>query len=202
MLGLNQDDGQGTDSLVYAHSAHASADGLRAYVSYWDAGVVILDLADPGAPDELFHLLDLGDQIGVRGHLFRTKTGELSIWVDELTLLAKALLPLPEKWRETCLRWSSEPLASWRSASLNSRLSRSSCMRTFFSGSRRTAVIPFSVRRFKKDAKMGLLSSPATWRASTLTIWPVIGPQSCRSRKQAVFATSSGLSMPLVRGCL
>ena len=47
---------------------------------------------------QLFHLLDLGDQIGVRGHLFRTKTGELSIWVDELTLLAKALLPLPEKW--------------------------------------------------------------------------------------------------------
>src|SRR5215471_780988 len=46
----------------------------------------------------LFHLLDLGDQIGVRGHLFRTKTGELSIWVEELTLLAKALLPLPEKW--------------------------------------------------------------------------------------------------------
>ena len=47
---------------------------------------------------ELFHLLDLGDQIGVNGHLFRTKTGELSIWVTELTLLAKALLPLPEKW--------------------------------------------------------------------------------------------------------
>jgi len=46
----------------------------------------------------LFHLLDLGDQVGVRGHLFRTKTGELSVWVDELTLLAKALLPLPEKW--------------------------------------------------------------------------------------------------------
>ena len=46
----------------------------------------------------LFHLLDLGDQIGVHGYLFRTKTGELSIWVEELTLLAKALLPLPEKW--------------------------------------------------------------------------------------------------------
>ncbi len=46
----------------------------------------------------LFHLLDLGDVIGVRGHLFRTKTNELSIWVDELTFLAKALLPLPEKW--------------------------------------------------------------------------------------------------------
>jgi lysyl-tRNA synthetase class 2 len=46
----------------------------------------------------LFHLLDLGDQIGVAGHLFRTKAGELSVWVEELTLLAKALLPLPEKW--------------------------------------------------------------------------------------------------------
>ncbi|HTQ62118.1 MAG TPA: lysine--tRNA ligase [Candidatus Solibacter sp.] len=46
----------------------------------------------------LFQLLDLGDVIGVHGHLFRTKTGELSIWVDDLTLLAKALLPLPEKW--------------------------------------------------------------------------------------------------------
>ena len=46
----------------------------------------------------LFHLLDLGDSIGVRGHLFRTKTNELSIWVDEITFLSKALLPLPEKW--------------------------------------------------------------------------------------------------------
>src|SRR5713101_5573529 len=47
---------------------------------------------------QLFHLLDLGDSIGVRGHLFRTKTNELSIWVDEIFVLAKALLPLPEKW--------------------------------------------------------------------------------------------------------
>ena len=47
---------------------------------------------------QLFHLLDLGDSIGVRGHLFRTKTNELTIWVDEIFFLAKALLPLPEKW--------------------------------------------------------------------------------------------------------
>jgi len=40
----------------------------------------------------------LGDFVGVSGHLFRTKTGELTVWVDELTLLSKALLPLPEKW--------------------------------------------------------------------------------------------------------
>ena len=47
---------------------------------------------------ELFHLLDLGDSVGVRGHLFRTKTNELSIWVEELFLLSKSLLPLPEKF--------------------------------------------------------------------------------------------------------
>ena len=47
---------------------------------------------------QLFHLLDLGDSIGVRGHLFRTKTNELSIWVEQIFFLSKALLPLPEKW--------------------------------------------------------------------------------------------------------
>jgi lysyl-tRNA synthetase class 2 len=47
---------------------------------------------------QLFQLLDLGDHIGIRGHLFRTKTGELSVWVEELFFLSKALLPLPEKW--------------------------------------------------------------------------------------------------------
>src|SRR5215469_6457127 len=47
---------------------------------------------------ELFKLLDLGDHIGVSGYLFRTRTGELSVHVDELTFLSKDLLPLPEKW--------------------------------------------------------------------------------------------------------
>ena len=47
---------------------------------------------------ELYKLLDLGDQIGVRGYLFRTRTGELTIHVEEITFLSKDLLPLPEKW--------------------------------------------------------------------------------------------------------
>ncbi|HKO05857.1 MAG TPA: lysine--tRNA ligase [Candidatus Acidoferrales bacterium] len=47
---------------------------------------------------QLFRLLDLGDLVGVEGHMFRTRTGELSVWVTSLRLLAKALLPLPEKW--------------------------------------------------------------------------------------------------------
>jgi lysyl-tRNA synthetase class 2 len=47
---------------------------------------------------ELYKLLDLGDHIGVSGYLFRTRTGELTIHVDEITFLSKDLLPLPEKW--------------------------------------------------------------------------------------------------------
>jgi lysyl-tRNA synthetase, class II len=47
---------------------------------------------------QLFRLLDLGDIVGVAGHLFRTKTNELTVWVEQLELLSKALLPLPEKW--------------------------------------------------------------------------------------------------------
>jgi len=47
---------------------------------------------------DLFKLLDLGDHIGVRGYLFRTRTGELTIHVEETTFLSKDLLPLPEKW--------------------------------------------------------------------------------------------------------
>ena len=47
---------------------------------------------------QLSKLLDLGDQIGVAGHLFRTKTNELSIWASSLQFLAKCFLPLPEKW--------------------------------------------------------------------------------------------------------
>jgi len=66
-----------------------SGQSLQVYVK--------LDNVGPKA-FELFQLLDLGDLVGVAGHLFRTKTGELTVSVTELTLLSKALLPLPEKW--------------------------------------------------------------------------------------------------------
>jgi len=52
----------------------------------------------------LYKLLDLGDHIGVRGHLFRTRTGELTVHVasfdnlPSLTFLAKAMLALPDKY--------------------------------------------------------------------------------------------------------
>jgi lysyl-tRNA synthetase class 2 len=43
-------------------------------------------------------LLDFGDFVGVEGHLFRTKTNELSIWATRLEFLAKCFIPMPEKW--------------------------------------------------------------------------------------------------------
>ncbi len=47
---------------------------------------------------QLYKLLDIGDYIGVKGYLFRTRTNELTVHVEELTFLVKDLLPLPEKW--------------------------------------------------------------------------------------------------------
>ncbi|HTL02621.1 MAG TPA: lysine--tRNA ligase [Vicinamibacterales bacterium] len=46
----------------------------------------------------LFQLLDIGDVVGVQGHLFRTRTNELTIWISKIEFLAKCHLPLPEKW--------------------------------------------------------------------------------------------------------
>jgi lysyl-tRNA synthetase class 2 len=47
---------------------------------------------------EAFKHDDLGDIVGARGRLFKTKTGELSVWCEEYRLLAKSLRPLPEKF--------------------------------------------------------------------------------------------------------
>ena len=46
----------------------------------------------------IYKLLDLGDHIGVRGFLFHTRTGELTVHVTELTFLTKAMLALPDKY--------------------------------------------------------------------------------------------------------
>jgi lysyl-tRNA synthetase class 2 len=47
---------------------------------------------------DLYKLFDIGDHIGAKGYLFRTRTGELSVHVEELTFLSKDLLPMPEKF--------------------------------------------------------------------------------------------------------
>jgi lysyl-tRNA synthetase class 2 len=45
-----------------------------------------------------FRALDIGDIVGVSGHLFRTRTKELTLEAHEVVLLTKCLRPLPEKW--------------------------------------------------------------------------------------------------------
>ncbi len=61
--------------------------------------------------EETYHALkewDIGDIIGVEGFAFRTRRGEISVHAKKLTLLAKSLLPLPEKWhglKDTDLRY-------------------------------------------------------------------------------------------------
>lgn len=47
---------------------------------------------------EAFELLDIGDWIGVSGYVFKTNRGEVTVHIEQLTLLGKALHPLPEKW--------------------------------------------------------------------------------------------------------
>ena len=47
---------------------------------------------------EWFKKLDIGDIVGVKGIVFRTRRGEISVQVKEYTLLSKSLLPLPEKY--------------------------------------------------------------------------------------------------------
>ncbi|WP_088554137.1 lysine--tRNA ligase [Calderihabitans maritimus] len=47
---------------------------------------------------ELFGLLDIGDIIGIKGKVFRTRKGEITIAAEDLRLLCKSLRPLPEKW--------------------------------------------------------------------------------------------------------
>jgi len=47
---------------------------------------------------EIYEKLDMGDIIGVKGKVFRTKTGEITIKVEDFDLLCKSLHPLPEKW--------------------------------------------------------------------------------------------------------
>ena len=60
--------------------------------------VYIRQDALPALDFQVFKLLDLGDFVGVAGHLFRTKTNEFTIWASSLTFLVKCLTPLPEKW--------------------------------------------------------------------------------------------------------
>ena len=71
--------------------AHLQQDGQRLQIYVKKDAV-----GEPGF--DLYKLLDLGDHVGASGYLFRTRTGELTVHVEQITFLSKDLLPLPEKW--------------------------------------------------------------------------------------------------------
>ncbi|MDZ7337186.1 MAG: lysine--tRNA ligase [candidate division KSB1 bacterium] len=70
---------------TFAHIADASAK-IQVYVRLDHVGEKAY---------EVFDLVDIGDFVGVRGEVFRTKTGEITVLVKEFSLLAKSLRPLP-----------------------------------------------------------------------------------------------------------
>ena len=51
-----------------------------------------------GEKQNLLKKLDIGDIVGLKGRLFRTKTNELTVEVEDFVFLSKSLRPLPEKW--------------------------------------------------------------------------------------------------------
>lgn len=66
----------------------------------WTGKIQVYIKLDQVGPEkfEVFKLLDLGDIIGVEGSLFKTRTGEITIYADDFTILSKSLLTPPEKW--------------------------------------------------------------------------------------------------------
>jgi lysyl-tRNA synthetase class 2 len=103
---------------VYADAGHEpSPDSIvtagRLYTVRNHGKTIFADLGDEKGKIQLYirkndlgeeqfdffsRFVERGDIIGVHGHVFRTKVGELTIWVSAITLLAKALRSLPEKY--------------------------------------------------------------------------------------------------------
>ncbi len=107
---VRQHSSQSKEELEQAHVGVRVAGRIRAirkmgkaaFITYTDGDETLQVYLRSNELDErswkLFELLDLGDLIGVAGHLFRTKTNELSIHTTELNFLAKALTPPPDKY--------------------------------------------------------------------------------------------------------
>jgi lysyl-tRNA synthetase class 2 len=75
--------------------------GKLIFVTLRDSsGIIQLGLNKKRMPDQwpLAKLFELGDIIGARGTIGRTRTGEITIWAEEVTPLAKSILPPPEKF--------------------------------------------------------------------------------------------------------
>lgn len=95
--------------------------GKASFVTLQDVGgriqlYVARDDLPEGVYNEQFKKWDLGDILGAKGKLFKTKTGELSIHCTELRLLTKALRPLPDKFHGLQIRKRAIVNATWTSS--------------------------------------------------------------------------------------
>jgi lysyl-tRNA synthetase class 2 len=97
-----------------------------------------------------FRKLDLGDIVGAKGTLFKTKTGEITVRVESCTLLAKALRPLPEKWHGLA-----DPETVYRQRYLDLVVNRASRSRLLL----RSRVVSV-IRRFLEDRKFIEVETP------------------------------------------
>ncbi len=79
---------RGMGKATFAHLQDSSG-RLQIYLRLNDVGEKAYDL---------FGRLDIGDIVGVQGSVFKTRTGEVTVAVENFQLLAKSLRPLPEKW--------------------------------------------------------------------------------------------------------
>ena len=99
---LNEDDELGQEVSVAGRIVAFRLMGKAAFLKLLDrAGKIQAYVRRDEIGDDqyaAFKKLDLGDFIGVRGPLFRTKTGEVTVRAKEYRLVSKALRPLPEKW--------------------------------------------------------------------------------------------------------
>ena len=97
----NYDELEGKDVVIAGRMMLKRVMGKASFAHLLDsAGQIQIYVQRDAIGEEdykLFKTYDIGDILGVKGYVFKTKTGETSVHVTELTLLAKALNPLPEK---------------------------------------------------------------------------------------------------------
>lgn len=82
-LGVDTRGGEGCTHTIYDHSARASRDGRRAYLSYWDENVIVLDISDPTAPRFLGQLRYAPDEEGATHSVADTEDGRYLLIADE-----------------------------------------------------------------------------------------------------------------------
>uniref|UniRef100_UPI0025E72016 lysine--tRNA ligase n=1 Tax=Methanoculleus sp. TaxID=90427 RepID=UPI0025E72016 len=100
-------------TIEHEKSAEEVSTAGRIYIVRQHGKTIFADMGDSGGRIQLYlrkndlgeeqfdlfkQYVDAGDIIGVVGHVFRTKMGEITIWVDRFELLTKSVCPLPEKF--------------------------------------------------------------------------------------------------------